>query len=84
MNCEEVYSEITVKSVKGFRMARYVMISPNPEDGVNRYMDAWAAKSGLLAIEPVWMYIFMLIVLRKQQHILIFPGLDNHKTRFAA
>lgn len=52
MNCEEIYSEITVKSVKAFRMARYVIISPNPEDDVNRYMDAWAAKSGLLATNP--------------------------------
>ena len=34
----------------GFRMARYVMISPNPEDDVNAYMDAWAESSGLLDI----------------------------------
>lgn len=52
MGCDEVYSEITVKKVKGFRMARYVMITPNPEDDVNRYMDAWAKRSGLLAIDP--------------------------------
>lgn len=42
MNCDAVYSEITVKNVKGFRMARYVMVTPNPEDDVNRYMDTWA------------------------------------------
>ena len=33
-------------------MARYVMITPNPEDDVNRYMDVWAEKSGLLAGYP--------------------------------
>ena len=36
----EIYSAITVKTIKGFRMARYVMITPNPENDVNRYMDA--------------------------------------------
>lgn len=48
----EIYSEITIKTVKGFRMARYVMVTPNPEDDVNRYMDDWARQSGLLAINP--------------------------------
>ena len=49
---DEIYSEITIKTIKGFRMARYVMITPNPEDDVNRYMDVWAEKSGLLAGYP--------------------------------
>lgn len=48
----EIYSEITIKKVKGFRMARYVMITPNPEDDVNRYMDNWARHSGLLKKYP--------------------------------
>lgn len=52
MFCDKVYSEITVKNIKGFRMARYVMITPNPEYDVNRYMDAWAKQSGLLAVNP--------------------------------
>lgn len=52
MDCDAFYSEITVKNVKGFRMARYVMVTPNPENDVNRYMDAWATKSGLLAVHP--------------------------------
>lgn len=47
---QEVYSEITIKEVTGFRMGRYVMISPNPEDDVNSYMDRWAESSGLNAI----------------------------------
>lgn len=50
--CHEVYSEITIKQVKAFRMARYVMITPNPEDDVNAYMDIWAQRSGLLEVQP--------------------------------
>lgn len=49
---EHIYSEITIKTVPGFRMARYVMVTPNPEDDVNRYMEEWAGKSGLLAADP--------------------------------
>ncbi|MBD5457881.1 MAG: helix-turn-helix domain-containing protein [Lachnospiraceae bacterium] len=49
---EEIYSEITIKAIPGFRMARYVMVTPNPENDVNRYMDTWAERSGLLAIKP--------------------------------
>lgn len=49
---DEIYSHITVKTVKGFRMARYVMVTPNPEDDVNRYMEEWARQSGLLAVSP--------------------------------
>ncbi len=52
MSGDEVYSEVTIKNVKGFRMARYVMITPNPEDDVSRYMDEWATRSGLLTINP--------------------------------
>ena len=50
--CDEVYSEITVKTVKAFRMARYVMLTPNPEDDVNFYMENWARRSGLLEFQP--------------------------------
>ncbi len=49
---DEVYSDITIKSVKAFRMARYVMVTPNPEDDVNAYMDHWAKQSGLLDFQP--------------------------------
>lgn len=42
------YSGITVKTVEGFRMALYVIISPNPEDDVIGYMESWAKNSGLL------------------------------------
>lgn len=36
---QEAYSEIVIKKVDAFRMARYVMITPNPEDDVNAYME---------------------------------------------
>ncbi len=49
---DEIYSEITVKKVRAFRMARYVMVTPNPEDDVNAYMDNWAQQSGLLEFQP--------------------------------
>ena len=43
----DVYSEVTVKEIPGFRMGRYVIISYNPEDDVHAYMDRWAESSGL-------------------------------------
>lgn len=45
-----IYAPVRIVRVKGFRMARYVMISPYPEDDVNAYMDAWACRSGLLDV----------------------------------
>ena len=48
----DVYSQVGIRRVEGFTMARYVMISPNPEDDVNAYMDRWAHRSGLLAAHP--------------------------------
>ena len=50
--CDKIYSEITVKRVKAFRMARYVMVTPKPEEDVNTYMDNWAKQSGLLKLQP--------------------------------
>lgn len=49
---DKIYSEITIKKVKAFKMARYVMVTPKPEDDVNVYMDNWAQQSGLLTIQP--------------------------------
>ena len=40
---EDIYSEIEI---------RKLMISPNPEDDVNAYMDNWARNSGLLTMHP--------------------------------
>ncbi|MGN0553151.1 MAG: helix-turn-helix domain-containing protein [Oscillospiraceae bacterium] len=49
---DKIYSEITIKRVKAFKMARYVMVTPKPEDDVNVYMDNWAQRSGLLRVKP--------------------------------
>ena len=49
---ESIYSPVTIKHVPAFTMARYVMITPNPEADVNRYMTEWANKSGLLTLHP--------------------------------
>lgn len=44
----QVYSEISLKTVEKFRLARYVVISPNPETDAMEYMERWAKNSGLL------------------------------------
>jgi len=49
---DAVYSEIIVKKAEAFQMARYVLLSPNPEDDVNAYMENWARRSGLLKVSP--------------------------------
>lgn len=49
---DSIYSNVTVRKIPAFKMARYVMISPNPEDDVQNYMKAWAQKSGLLTAHP--------------------------------
>lgn len=46
-----IYSEVSVKKVPAFKMARYVMISPNPESDVQNYMRNWGKVSGLLAAD---------------------------------
>ncbi|TJZ66854.1 hypothetical protein FAZ21_16725 [Chitiniphilus eburneus] len=51
MSNASLYSPITTVTLDKFRVARYVIISPNPEHDVIRYMDAWAEKSGLLEFE---------------------------------
>lgn len=43
----EIYSDIKIKRVASFKMASYVIISPNPEDDVNGYMERGAVNSGL-------------------------------------
>lgn len=48
----EIYSKVQIKRVEPFRMASYVMISPNPERDVNEYMERWAVNSGLKAANP--------------------------------
>ena len=49
---DTIYSEVAIRKVPAFQMARYIMISPNPEDDVQTYMKNWGNKSGLLAAHP--------------------------------
>lgn len=49
---EDVFSPIEIRRMPAFRMARYIMVSPNPEDDVQAYLAAWAKRSGLLARKP--------------------------------
>lgn len=44
---EDYYSPVSIVNVPAFSLARYVMISPNPEDDVKMYLDRWAKMSGL-------------------------------------
>lgn len=55
--CDAFYTEVTVRQMKSFRMARYVMLSPQPENDVNGYMRRWARQSGLLEQAPEAMLI---------------------------
>ena len=45
----EIYSDVTIRKVPAFRMAKYAIISQEPEDDVLTHMKNWAEKSGLLA-----------------------------------
>ena len=49
---EDIFSPIEIRHMPAFRMARYLMVTPNPEDDVQAYMAAWAKRSGLLAHKP--------------------------------
>lgn len=43
-------SPVRILRVRGFRMARYVMISAHAQADATAYMDRWAQSSGLLAV----------------------------------
>lgn len=43
----DIYSEVLIERIPTFRMARYVIISPNPEDDANDYMKRWAQKNNI-------------------------------------
>ena len=43
----DYYSPVSIVTVPGFTLGRYVIISPQPEDDVQMYLDQWAKKSGL-------------------------------------
>lgn len=42
-----IYSDVRIEHIPAFRMARYVVISPNPENDANSYMERWAKKNGI-------------------------------------
>lgn len=48
----DYFSPVSIVSVPAFTLGRYVMITPQPENDVQMYMDNWAKKSGLYDFEP--------------------------------
>ena len=49
---ENYFSQVSLVPVPAFTLARYIIISPQPEADVQMYLDQWAQNSGLYAIEP--------------------------------
>jgi transcriptional regulator with XRE-family HTH domain len=47
-----IYSAVKIKRVAAFKMASYVIISPDSESDVIGYMERWAANSGLMTVYP--------------------------------
>ena len=47
MQTPDYYSPVTIVTVPAFTLGRYVIISPQPEDDVQMYLNRWAEKSGL-------------------------------------
>lgn len=43
-----IYSDVRIERIPAFCMARYLIISPHPEDDVNAYMENWARRNGIL------------------------------------
>ena len=48
----DYFSPVTVVTFPAFTLARYVIISPQPENDVQAYLDRWADASGLYDVEP--------------------------------
>lgn len=48
----DYYSPVSIVTVPAFTLGRYVMISPQPEDDVQMYLDQWARRSGLYDHTP--------------------------------
>ena len=49
----DYFSPVSIVSVPAFTLGRYVMITPQPENDVQMYLDNWAKMSGLYDFEPV-------------------------------
>lgn len=43
----DIYSNVRIERIPAFRMARYVVISPNPEADANGYMERWAQQNSI-------------------------------------
>lgn len=48
----DYYSPVSIVTVPAFTLGRYVIISPQPENDVQMYLDNWAKASGLYAFTP--------------------------------
>ncbi len=49
---DDIFSPVEVRHLGSFRMGRYLIVSPNPEDDVQTYLEAWARRCGLLDFKP--------------------------------
>ena len=49
---EDYFSEVRIVTVPAFTAGRYVIISPQPENDVQMYLDNWARCSGLYDCQP--------------------------------
>ncbi len=49
---EDYFSPVSVVTVPAFALGRYVIISPQPEDDVQMYLEHWARRSGLYDCQP--------------------------------
>lgn len=49
---DDIFSPIEIRHLDAFRMARYLIVSPNPEADVQHYIEAWARRCGLLDFKP--------------------------------
>ena len=49
---DAIFSPIEIRHLAAFRMARYLIVSPNPEDDVQTYIETWARRCGLLTFKP--------------------------------
>ena len=48
----DYFSPVSIVTVPAFTLGRYVIISPQPENDVQMYLDRWAQASGLYEVEP--------------------------------
>ena len=48
----DIFSPVEIRHVGSFRMGRHLIVSPNPEDDVQSYVESWARRCGLLDFKP--------------------------------